>query len=157
MKTAIASVLLGLGMMPQIATAFFRILTFPGSSAYAAIDQSCPKSGVCYEVNVPDSTASSGSGDIFFQITGPSSYAWIGMGTGSQMSGSNMFIIYQSGDGTNVTLSPRKGSGHNMPNFDSSAQVFLMEGSGVNGDKMTANIRCEKDPAIYAILLLIAC
>jgi hypothetical protein len=67
------------------------------------------------------------------------------MGTGSQMAGSSMFVIYQSADGTNVTLSPRKGSGEVTPSFDSSAQVFLMDGSGVNGDTMTANIRCKEN------------
>jgi hypothetical protein len=110
--------------------------------AASTINQKCIGT-LCYSVNVPDSTAQSGSGDIFFQITGPSSYSWVGLGTGSSMSGSNMFIIYQSADGTNVTLSPRKGSGHTPPSADSSAQAFLMDGSGISGDQMIANVRCK--------------
>jgi hypothetical protein len=58
------------------------------------------------------------------------------------MSGSNMFIMYQSADGTNVTVSPRTASGHNTPSVSSSADISLLEGSGVEGNTMTANIRC---------------
>jgi hypothetical protein len=59
------------------------------------------------------------------------------------MSGAKMFIIYASSSGTNVTLSPRKGSGHSQPSFDSSAQVTLLEGSGISNNVMTANIKCS--------------
>lgn len=59
------------------------------------------------------------------------------------MSGSKMFIIYANSAGTNVTLSPRKGSGHSQPSFDSSAQVTLLEGSGISNGVMTANIKCS--------------
>jgi len=97
---------------------------------------------VCYQLNIPQNTADSGNGDIFLQIKAPSSYEWVGLGTGTKMSGSNMFIMYQSADGSNVTVSPRSASGHNQPQLDSSADISLLEGSGVEGDTMTANIRC---------------
>jgi hypothetical protein len=58
------------------------------------------------------------------------------------MSGANMFIMYQSADGTNVTVSPRTASGHSTPSLSSSADISLLEGSGVEGNTMTANIRC---------------
>jgi Cytochrome domain of cellobiose dehydrogenase len=66
------------------------------------------------------------------------------MGTGSQMAGSSMFVIYQSSNGQNVTLSPRTGTGHVEPGVDSSAQVSLMDGSGISGSNMIANIRCKR-------------
>ena len=53
-----------------------------------------------------------------------------------------MFIMYLSADGSNVTVSPRSSSGHNQPELDSFADISLLEGSGVEGDTMTANIRC---------------
>jgi hypothetical protein len=59
------------------------------------------------------------------------------------MSGANMFIVYQSADGTNVTVSPRTSSGHSTPSVSSSANIALLEGSGVEGNTMTANIRCS--------------
>jgi hypothetical protein len=58
------------------------------------------------------------------------------------MSGANMFIMYQSADGTNVTVSPRTASGHSTPSLSSAADISLLEGSGVEGNTMTANIRC---------------
>jgi hypothetical protein len=93
-------------------------------------------------VNIPASTASSGSGDIFFQITGPTSAQWIGLGQGSRMSGSQIFVLYASSDGTNVTLSPRLGQTEFEPSYNSGAKVSLLAGSGISGSQMTANIKC---------------
>lgn len=59
------------------------------------------------------------------------------------MSGSQIFVIYTDSTGTNITLSPRLGTGHSMPNYNSAAQVELLEGSGVSNGVMTANIKCE--------------
>jgi hypothetical protein len=126
-----------------------------GSTAYGAstISNKCIGT-LCYSVNIPDSTAQSGSGDIFFQIKGPSTYQWIGMGTGNQMSGSSMFVIYQSSNGQNVTISPRKGSGHDEPGVDSSAKVSLMDGSGISNGEMIANIRCRFQQALLNLSYL---
>lgn len=60
------------------------------------------------------------------------------------MSGSNMFVVYTSADGNNVTLSPRTVSGYSMPTFNSDAQVTLLEGSGVSNGRMVANVRCKQ-------------
>jgi len=104
----------------------------------------CPpgNKGVCYIINVPEQTASSGNGDIFFQVQGPSTNQWIGVGQGTQMAGANMFVVYADASGTNVTLSPRLGKGEIQPLYDSQAQVFLLEGSGVAKGMTTANVRC---------------
>ena len=59
------------------------------------------------------------------------------------MSGSNMFVVYTSADGKNVTLSPRSSSGYDMPTLNSDVQVELLEGSGVSNGIMTANVKCE--------------
>ncbi|KAI9732677.1 MAG: hypothetical protein M1834_004014 [Cirrosporium novae-zelandiae] len=97
---------------------------------------------ISYSVNVPSDSASSGSGDIYFQIKASTSFQWVALGQGSQMANSNIFVIYSSSDGKNVTLSPRLGTGHEMPQYDSSAQVSLLDGSGISGGIMTANVRC---------------
>jgi hypothetical protein len=57
---------------------------------------------------------------------------------------SNMFIIYQDGNG-NVTLSHRQASGHTMPTVpaNSNVQTTLLAGSGVSNGFMTANFRCD--------------
>ncbi|PNS18365.1 Cytochrome b561 and DOMON domain-containing protein [Sphaceloma murrayae] len=113
------------------------------SLAYAQTARSCPTSNVCYSLNIPDATASSGNGDIYFQITAPSSYEWVALGQGTRMAGSNIFVLYTNGGGTNVTLSPRLGQGHFEPQFNGDAQVTLLEGSGVANDMLTANVRCS--------------
>ncbi|KAH9828199.1 integral membrane protein, partial [Teratosphaeria destructans] len=113
-----------------------------GSRAYAQVASSCPETDVCYSLNVPDATASSGSGDIFFQISAPTTYEYVALGQGTQMKGANMFVMYTSASGTNVTVSPRLGTGHVQPKYDDSAEIYLLEGTGVSGSKMVANVRC---------------
>lgn len=71
------------------------------------------------------------------------------------MAGANIFVVYTSGNG-NVTLSPRLGTGHFMPEFNRDAQVTLLEGSGVSGGKIIANVRCEYSPSIVSRLILLS-
>lgn len=59
--------------------------------------QTCPSSDpqLCYAVNIPDATASSGNGDIYFQISAPTKYQWASLGQGNNgMSGANIFVMY---------------------------------------------------------------
>jgi len=97
---------------------------------------------VCFKVNVPDASASSGNGDLYFQIQGPSSLQWIGLGQGGSMQGANVFMVYSAASGSNVTLSHRLSHGNFQPTADSSTQVSLLSGSGIANNKMTANVRC---------------
>lgn len=115
--------------------------TCPASTA-SAITTSCPSSNVCYALSIPDATASAGNGDIYFQLSGPTSYEYIALGQGSSMSGANIFVMYTSADVNNVTISPRLGTGHVQPEHDTSTNLELLEGSGVSGGVMTANVRC---------------
>lgn len=105
----------------------------------------CPTNGggACYQVNVPTRTANSGNGDIFFQISGPSSLQWVALGTGRRMVGANIFVVYAAANGENVTLSPRLATAYAEPQFNQRAQVSLLNGSGISNGMMTANVRCE--------------
>ncbi|KNG48411.1 CBD9-like protein [Stemphylium lycopersici] len=111
--------------------------------ASAQVANICPSTDVCFGLNIPESTASSGSGDIFFQISAPSSYEWVALGQGSGMANSNIFVVYTSSSGSNVTLSPRRTSSYQPPSHNTDAQVELLEGSGVSNGIMTANVRCS--------------
>lgn len=113
------------------------------SRATAQIATVCANTDVCYGLNIPSNTASSGSGDIFFQISAPSTYQWVALGQGSGMTNANIFVVYVSASGNNVTLSPRKGTGHVEPTYSNSAQVSLLDGSGVSNGKMIANVKCS--------------
>ena len=111
--------------------------------AQAQLARYCPIDQVCYSVNIPASSAASNSGDIFFQIQAPSTYQWVGLGQGPRMAGANIFIVYSDAANTNVTLSPRLGKGEFEPEFDTAAQVTLIEGTGIANGMMTANVRCK--------------
>lgn len=113
------------------------------SRASAQVATACITTDVCYGLNIPSGTASSGNGDIFFQISAPSTYQWVALGQGTGMTGSNIFVVYTSTDGKNVTLSPRLGTGHSEPQFNSKAEVSLLDGSGISNGKMIANVKCS--------------
>lgn len=113
------------------------------AASQSAIDKTCPESDICYSLNIPESTASSGDGDIYFQMTAPTTYSWVALGQGSQMAGSNIFVMYSSADGTNVTVSPRLGTGQVQPKYDTAAQITVLEGSGISDGIMTANVQCS--------------
>lgn len=113
------------------------------SRASAQIATACISSDVCYGLNIPAGTASSGNGDVFFQISAPSTYKWVALGQGTGMTGSNIFVVYTSNGGKNVTLSPRLGTGHVEPQFNSKAEVSLLDGSGISNGKMIANVKCS--------------
>lgn len=100
-------------------------------------------SDVCYSIAVPSVSASSTTGNIYLQITAPTSYQWVALGTGEGMTGSNMFIMYQDGTG-NVTVSSRQGEGERQPIYDEStaSNLVLMSGTGVVDGQMVANIMC---------------
>jgi hypothetical protein len=119
-----------------------HLLTSYTASAASATSSQC-YSNACFKMNIPDATSKSGSGDVYYQISGPTSYSWIAFGTGSQMKGSDMMIIYTNSDGSNVTVSPRTSSGETTPTFDSTKRITLLAGSGVSNGQMTANIKCK--------------
>lgn len=61
------------------------------------------------------------------------------------MEGATVFIMYQDGNG-NVTISGRDGGqGHVEPQIDTTlmAGMTLLEGSGVVGGNMVANVHCK--------------
>ncbi|KAI6782232.1 cellobiose dehydrogenase [Emericellopsis cladophorae] len=96
---------------------------------------------VRFQWGIPEAVASSGSGNVYFQLEAPVSYEWVALGTGSQMRGSQMFVMYTDGDG-NVTLSTREGTGHVLPEYTQQRDTELLAGSGVADGKMVANVRC---------------
>ncbi|KAI1119664.1 iron reductase domain protein [Nemania sp. NC0429] len=104
----------------------------------------CPLSNVCYQVGIPEVSASSGSGNLYLQLRAPTTYAWVALGTGTQMAGANIFLMYADGAG-NVTVSPRKGTGHVEPQHQTDTKLELLAGSGIvdNGNTMLANLRCS--------------
>lgn len=118
--------------------------TSPGTngSSQAALVSTCPETEVCFSLNVPEKVASSGSGDIFFQLSAPTTYSWVALAQGTRMSNANMFVMYSSADGANVTLSPRTTPEHVMPTHNDAADITILDGTGISDGRMTANVRC---------------
>jgi hypothetical protein len=121
-------------------TAALSALAFSTLSSAAPLVY-CPVEDVCLTVAVPEVASTSGSGNIYMQVRAPTSYSWVALAQGNMMNGANMFIVYTDGAG-NVTVSPRAGTGHTMPDEDPNTQITVLAGSGVEGDTMTANFVC---------------
>ncbi|KAF1985264.1 iron reductase domain protein [Aulographum hederae CBS 113979] len=109
-----------------------------GSTVSAQVSSYTAGGSISFGLNIPDS-----GNDLFFQLKAPTSYSWVALGQGTSMSGSQIFVMYTSADGNNVTVSPRKGEGHSEPQHDSAQQITLLEGTGVADGVMTANVRCS--------------
>lgn len=95
-----------------------------------------------YSINIPQSTAQSGSGPIFFQLNSTQQVRWFALGQGTRMVGANIFVVYPNGN-NNITVSPRLGMGEVQPLYNSDAHVSLLDGSSVSNGAITANIRCD--------------
>ncbi|GAB0138472.1 hypothetical protein EsDP_00006707 [Epichloe bromicola] len=120
------------------ATAILNVATAQAApTSYCSVDNQ-----VCFQWGVPEAVANSGSGNVYFQLRAPTSYAWVGLGIGSRMQGSDMFVMYENGNG-NVTLSTRQGLNHVMPTYRQKKGVELLAGSGVVDGHMVANVRCS--------------
>jgi hypothetical protein len=119
---------------------------FPPAPFTSALASVTPQTGITYAVGIPSSStiSSSSTGPLYFSLTAPTSYEWVGLGIGTDMSGATIFVMYADGTG-NVTLSARDGgAGHVEPQWDSALQkgITLLEGSGIVGGNMVANVRC---------------
>ncbi|KAF7865674.1 hypothetical protein EAF04_005840 [Stromatinia cepivora] len=121
----------------------FSLLSFFASiisivpATYSLATYSTTSGGPSYSVGI----SASNSDNVYFQLAAPTSYQWVALGIGSQMSGSTIFVMYADGTG-NVTLSPRKGTGQVEPKYDSSMTVELLSGSGIVDGNMVANVLC---------------
>jgi hypothetical protein len=96
---------------------------------------------ITYSINVPDKTAQSGSGSIYFQMNSTRQVQWFALGQGTGMPGANIFVAYISGN--NVTVSPRSGIAEVEPLYNKDARITILNGSGVHDGVITANIRCD--------------
>lgn len=116
------------------------------AAALAQTADACPVANrVCFRWAVPQQGARGGlgAGSVYFQLRAPASYEWVGLGIGSQMADSAMFVMYADGRG-NVTLSTRLGTGYTMPQYLIRSDVELLAGSSAANGVMVANVRCRQ-------------
>ncbi|KIW55376.1 hypothetical protein PV05_07660 [Exophiala xenobiotica] len=110
----------------------------PASTYVGMGTSSASKDNVTVSVNVP----SDSSDTLFYHFSAPSSQTWAAFGFGSQMKGALMFVTYASQDGNNVTVSPRLGKGHVMPQHTSDVKVDVLNGSGIVDGVFVVNAQC---------------
>jgi hypothetical protein len=96
---------------------------------------------ITYSVNVPESTAGSGSGPIFIQMRSTKEVQWFAWGQGAVMQGANIFVVYANETG--ITVSPRLGVEHVEPLYNPQARFSILNGSGISNGTFKANIRCD--------------
>lgn len=100
---------------------------------------------LAFTIHVPETTANSGKGPIFFQMNSTRPVKWFALGQGTGMRGANIFVVYTSGSSdNNVTVSPRLGRGHIEPEHNADADITVLSDSGFfDNQRITANIRCD--------------
>ncbi|KAF2786223.1 iron reductase domain protein, partial [Melanomma pulvis-pyrius CBS 109.77] len=72
-------------------------------------------------------------GDLYFHLEAPAENSWVAVGTGSQMKGSLMLVVYRSEDEKGITLSPRIVNGNVEPSYDDQTNCQLNNVYAVNG------------------------
>jgi hypothetical protein len=97
-----------------------------------------PNDNVTVSLNIPNNDNSS----LFFHFSAPAGQTWAAFGLGGQMAGTLMFVTYASQEGNNVTVSPRLGKGHVMPQHTNDVQVQVLEGSGIKNGTFVVNAKC---------------
>lgn len=125
--------------------------------------------------NLTFALSATNTGDIYIHLSAPVAYQWVGVGTGSEMDGSVMFILYENSErngervcchiiashadnGTNsgVTLSPRLSSGHFEPGFSEKIDCGFENDTAHHGSidqrngngYFSANIHCKNITAL---------
>ncbi|CCD50291.1 similar to integral membrane protein [Botrytis cinerea T4] len=133
---------------PNITTSFAVISVLRDLACVSALAVFAPSDGPVYSLGLPSTTVSAGTGNIYFQLSAPDTYQWAALGIGRTMAGAYMYIMYSDGNG-NVTISARAGGqGHVEPKVTGGpgSQVQLLEGSGITGGVMRANVLCTNCP-----------
>ncbi|EAW15302.1 cytochrome and DOMON domain-containing protein [Aspergillus clavatus NRRL 1] len=115
---------------------------FTGCEANPALFHPQGRDDISFTVAVSNATNSSGTDALFLQIQAPSTVQWVALGQGDQMAGARIFLVYASSR-TNVTVSPRTGTGHVPPEFDPEIPISLLSGTGINDGVLTARFECQ--------------
>jgi len=134
-------------MLPSLILAILSYALAASATSFAnASDTFASSDGsVSFSLNVPTD-----SDDLYFILSGPISNEWIAVGLGSnKMAGALILMAYGSSNGSGATLSPRTTSGHIEPSYDSSIDVEILAGSGIQGANLIVNGRCTNCRSWY--------
>ncbi|OAP64045.1 hypothetical protein AYL99_00017 [Fonsecaea erecta] len=128
-------------MISLFFTTFFLLAqaAVPSSTYVGRGTSPDPNDNITVSINVPNDNSDS----LFFHFSAPAGQAWGAFGFGTQMAGALIFVTYASQSGNNVTVSPRLGKGHVMPQHTSDVQVDVLSGSGIIDGSFVVNAKCS--------------
>jgi hypothetical protein len=72
-------------------------------------------------------TAVSETGDLWFRLSAPTEYDWVGVGIGAKMKGALTFVTYPTKNGTSIMLSPRLSTGNTEPTYNSKIDAYKVD------------------------------
>ncbi|KAL5113498.1 hypothetical protein ACEQ8H_008634 [Pleosporales sp. CAS-2024a] len=110
------------------------LTTFFAVAALAAQSSNTGYSTFIYPTghgNLTFALSAASSGELYMHLSGPVKYQWIGVGTGSQMAGSVMLLVY-SGASNN-------GTGHVEPSYSKRIDCALDTSSSSSSNGITIN------------------
>jgi hypothetical protein len=56
--------------------------------------------------NLTFAVSAATSGDVYIHLSAPATYSWVAVGTGSEMAGSVMWIVYEGADRKSQSFAP---------------------------------------------------
>ncbi|ETN37520.1 uncharacterized protein HMPREF1541_07142 [Cyphellophora europaea CBS 101466] len=130
-----------MGHLPPLFTRLVLLLTtlLSFTSAEPASASQSIGGGLAFAVNVP----SNSSDALFLNFRLPArSVSWGAFGFGDGMSGALIFVAYQNEAGNGITVSPRLGTGHVMPEHTTDV-TFTDMGSQIANDSFIVRGMCE--------------
>lgn len=98
-----------------------------------------PETQTQFSISINNSTTQDAGVYIYF--TSPA-YSWVGVGFGSTMENSLMFIMYPSARGDGAVFSPRSGSKNAEPSWDPSVSFHFLNKTSIDDDMMTVRVKC---------------
>jgi len=108
---------LALGAIHHVIAALNPVDTLARGVYFIGTDMTLPGQEYVVAINIVPST-----GDIFIHMSADAAinssqpaFSWMGVGFGSRMQDTFMFIAYPSKNGTGLTISPRRARGHSEP------------------------------------------
>ncbi|PYH45982.1 CBD9-like protein [Aspergillus saccharolyticus JOP 1030-1] len=130
--------------LPLATTTTTTTTTIPPTTTTTTVQTYSPaqEPSLTYSITIPNTTTTTTGGPIYLRISAPTTLQWASLGQGANMSTANIFLVWVGADKSNITLSPRSG-GTGEPTYNPRAEVTLLNGSGVVGGRMIADMRCD--------------
>ncbi|GFF54059.1 hypothetical protein IFM46972_09928 [Aspergillus udagawae] len=118
------------------------ITLFTGAEGQPSTFHPPGRNDICFAIGIHEPSDDSQQGALLLQIQAPDSVQWIGVGHGNQMAGASMFVVYAS-SGSNVTVSPREGTGHVPPEYNAESRISILPGTAIANGTITARFECK--------------